>query len=278
MRPPIYEPKGRAREYAPLALNLWDTCSHGCKYCYVPKLLHKKPEDFHVVGPPREGVLEALRKQLDRDVEKERPEFCGGDRRVLLSFISDAYQPHEDGTTREALEMLVEYDVPFSVLTKGGMRAVRDFDLYANGAGHFGTTLCFTDDLYRQAWEPNGASVYDREQAIVEARSRGIRTWISIEPVVMTGQALQVITWLSHWTRLYTIDEFRVGKLNYIGSVNTDDEETKAELRRIDWAAFALDALAALQESGCDWYIKDDLYAYLPPGSPQSYSTQSQHT
>jgi DNA repair photolyase len=30
----IYEPKGKAREYAPLALNLYESCPHGCKYCY----------------------------------------------------------------------------------------------------------------------------------------------------------------------------------------------------------------------------------------------------
>jgi DNA repair photolyase len=28
----IYEPKGRALEYAPLAVNLYRGCSHGCDY------------------------------------------------------------------------------------------------------------------------------------------------------------------------------------------------------------------------------------------------------
>lgn len=31
---PIYEPKGKAREYAELALEVYKTCSHMCKYCY----------------------------------------------------------------------------------------------------------------------------------------------------------------------------------------------------------------------------------------------------
>lgn len=36
----IYEPKGRAREYANLAANLYSGCIHGCVYCYVPQFLH----------------------------------------------------------------------------------------------------------------------------------------------------------------------------------------------------------------------------------------------
>jgi len=254
MRPPIYEPNGRAREYAPLALNLWDTCSFSCKYCYVPKVLHKRPEDFHIKAPPREGVLEALQGQLKRDADREEPKFCGGDRRVLLCFICDPYQPHEDGFTRQALELLVEYAVPFSVLTKGGMRAVRDFDLYAGGAGIFGTSLCFIDDQFARPWELGAAGVADRVNAIMGAREAGIRTWLSIEPVIEPWQALLLI---EHQADI--VNEFRVGKLNYHPHAKT-----------IDWAAFALDALAALQESGCSWYIKDDLYQYLPPGSPQS--------
>lgn len=30
---PIYEPKGKAKEYGDLALNIYTGCSHGCFYC-----------------------------------------------------------------------------------------------------------------------------------------------------------------------------------------------------------------------------------------------------
>ena len=29
----IYEPRGRAREYSPLALNVYNKCDHFCRYC-----------------------------------------------------------------------------------------------------------------------------------------------------------------------------------------------------------------------------------------------------
>lgn len=40
----IYEPRGEAREYAPLALNLYTGCTHGCVYCYVPSVMHTTRE------------------------------------------------------------------------------------------------------------------------------------------------------------------------------------------------------------------------------------------
>ena len=60
----IYEPKGRAREYSPLACNLYMGCTHGCKYCYAPACMHKKPEAWHEAARARsENVL----KLFERD-------------------------------------------------------------------------------------------------------------------------------------------------------------------------------------------------------------------
>ncbi len=36
----VYEPRGRAREYSPLALNLYRGCSSRCVYCYASDVLH----------------------------------------------------------------------------------------------------------------------------------------------------------------------------------------------------------------------------------------------
>jgi len=236
---PIYEPKGRAWEYAPLACNLWLTCSHGCKYCYVPPTIHKSREDFHIVAPPRQGVLEALRKQV--------AEFSGDPRSVLLCFTCDPYQPHEDGFTRKAIEIFVENDVAFTVLTKGGSRALRDLDLLAEGRGTMAVSSCWMDDDLRRQWEPGASPAGERLWPIKVAHKRGIPTWLSVEPVIEPEQALELIEYAHPFC-----NEIRVGKLNYHPHAKT-----------IDWAGFACEAHSLLSGLPVRFTFKEDLAVYL---------------
>lgn len=53
----IYKPKGRAREYSEYALNIYNGCNFGCKYCFAPLVLKKKKEDFHENVKERENFL-----------------------------------------------------------------------------------------------------------------------------------------------------------------------------------------------------------------------------
>lgn len=237
----IYEPRGMAREYAALACNLYRGCSHGCLYCYAPSCLQRKREVFHSEVSARPGIIEALRKDAVK--------HAGTSERVLLSFTSDPYQPAEEalGLTREALKVLVEHGIPFQVLTKGGLRAVRDFDLFVAGDGWFATTLVFTDEASRVEWEPNAAPLQSRVKAIQEAHARGIRTWVSVEPVVDPKQALELIERLNPW-----VDGWKVGKLNHHPVAKT-----------VDWCGFAAQVLALLEGSGKEYLIKDSLQPYL---------------
>ena len=66
MKPPIYEPAGRAKEYGDLALNIYTGCPHECFYCFAPNVLHKTREAFHADVQPRPGIVEEVRKQLDK--------------------------------------------------------------------------------------------------------------------------------------------------------------------------------------------------------------------
>ena len=69
--------------------------------------------------------------------------------------------------TRQTIEILIQNDLRFTVLTKGGTRSVRDFDLLSNcPKARFGTTLIFTDQKDADYWEPGAASVSDRIKAI----------------------------------------------------------------------------------------------------------------
>ena len=121
----IYEPSGKAEEYAQLAVNLYQGCDHRCTYCFGPQTLRKNRETFHSDCKPKENAL----AKLQRDAEKLNA--AGNSREILLSFVTDPYQVIENDLkiTRQAIEILIKNNLRFTILTKGGPTAARDFDL-----------------------------------------------------------------------------------------------------------------------------------------------------
>ena len=236
----IYEPKGRAKEYSLLAVNIYNGCEHGCRYCYVPPILRLEREAFHKVVAAREGVI----KQVEADAAK----IACTDRRVLLCFTCDPYQPldGELQLTRRVIQILRTHRVPFQVLTKGGMRAARDFDLY-NRWDVFATTLTFLDPADSIEWEPCAPLPADRIAAIKAAKERGLQTWVSLEPVIDCTQSVEIIKQTHE-----IVDHYKIGVWNH---------DTRAML--IDWRNFGYRAIELCEKYGKTYYVKNDLAKYL---------------
>jgi len=232
----IYEPKGRALEYAPLACNLYRGCGHRCTYCYAPNVLREDREKFHASIAPRPRILAEL--------EKDAAKLHGDPRRVLLSFTSDPYQPanEEFKLTRQAIEILHSHGLCVEILSKGGMRATQDFDLLGE-RDRVAATLTSVTGPVSHEWEPGAASPGERVKYLKEAKRQGLVTWASLEPVLDPEQSLEIIRRCHPF-----IDKFKVGTLNHHPVAKT-----------IDWKKFGNDAVALLEELGCDYYIKKDL-------------------
>ena len=92
--------------------------------------------------------------------------------------------------------------------------------------------------------EPGAATIEDRVTAIDDAHSRGIKTWVSLEPVIDPGQALQLIRQLHP-----IVDHWKIGKINY----NKEIEN------KVDWLEFRSKVLNLLHSLGADYYIKNSL-------------------
>ena len=229
---PIYIPKGKAKEYGDYAINIYTGCPHRCFYCFAPNVLHRDREKFHNCIAPRENIVEETRRQIDR-------EGITG-KLIHLCFTCDPYPMGYDSTaTREIIKILKESGNNVQILTKGDGR--RDFDLLDEN-DWYGITLDGIGNGRNPLWKA-------RVDAIAEAHSRGIKTWVSFEPVTDERE---------FFVNLHLIapiaDKVKIGKLNYHPS-------------NIDWKRFGEKAETLCMNLGLDYYIKDSLRAEMEKGA-----------
>lgn len=227
MKPPIYEPTGKAKEYGDYALNIYTGCPHRCFYCFAPNVLHKDKEKFHSVVEPRPNIVAEVKKQLERE------QIAG--KLIHLCFTCDPYPTGYDSTpTREIIKLLKDYGNHIQILTKGD--GSRDFDLLDENDWYG-----ITDDGI------DSDSISKRHYWMAVAHDRGIKTWVSYEPVTNERSffaSLRVVA-------LYQMaDKVKIGKLNYHSS-------------DINWKEFGKKAEALCQQYGLDYYIKESLQAEM---------------
>ena len=148
-------------------------------------------------------------------LEESAKKLEGDPREILFSFSSDPYFSEEAAVmTRKALEICAKYRLTAQVLTKGGMKAARDFEFFRDNKYMFGSTIIFKDEKLREEWEPNAPSIADRMEAVKVAHEMGIFTWVSVEPVVNAESALELIETLKG-----NVDLWKIGKLNHFPEI-----------------------------------------------------------
>ena len=241
---PIYEPKGRAREYGDYAINIYTGCPHRCYYCFAPNVLHTKKEQFHSCVEPRKNIVEEVKKQIVKEGIT--------DKLIHLCFTCDPYPKGYDSTpTREIIRVLKETGNHVQILTKNGEDAIRDFDLLDSN-DWFGVTYTgyelFELDTAPSA-EPNTGNLIYRLNALSNAHFKGIKTWVSAEPVLNASDLLDFIECADY------VNLWKVGKLNYHHS-------------DIDWKEFGKQVERKLivkkrWRNDVDYYIKDSLRAEM---------------
>ncbi len=239
--PPIYRPRGMAREYSPLGLNIYTGCDHGCTYCYNRRFGMHPPK-------PRKYLVGDLMKQLESERITEQ---------VHISFIGDPYCIEEyrhHWMTRQVLEILLKHQVPVQILTKGGSRCLRDLDLFREFKYiKVGSTLTFETVIDSTFWEPGAADPGDRLDTLAVLAAHGIRTWVSMEPVISPEQSFRLIT-----RSLPFVDEYKVGRWNH---------DVRAET--IGWRIFGEKVVRLLRSAGKSFYVKKGLQEHLDDLRPE---------
>ena len=223
---PIYEPKGKAKEYGDYAINIYTGCPHRCYYCFAPSVLHREKEKFHSIVEPRAGIVEAVKMQLERE------KITG--KLIHLCFTCDPYPVGYDTTpTREIIKLLKEHGNHVQILTKGD--GSRDFDLLDEN-DWYGITI----SGYDISKEPNAITHADRLYNLFQAKTKGIKTWVSFEPVIDPSVLLVIKRYSDFFYKV------KIGKLNYYPS-------------DIEWRVFGEKAEELCKQLGIDYYIKDSL-------------------
>lgn len=228
---PIYEPKGKAKEYGDYAINIYTGCPHRCYYCFAPNVLRRDKEAFHGHVEPRPGIVEAVKKQIEKDG------ITG--KLIHLCFTCDPYPTgYDSSATREIIKILKETGNHVQILTKGD--GIRDLDLLDEN-DWYGITISTGDNELARVDEPDAVDPSARLMGLCLAKACGIKTWVSFEPVIDTESVLKIIE------QYYTaFDKVKIGKLNYHPSL-------------IDWAFFGKEVEKMCQEKGIDYYIKESL-------------------
>lgn len=244
----IYEPKGKAREYSPLALNYYKGCDHGCVYCYVPPMMKRFNSSYDhgsiILGKTYDEVLASI--------EQSAKKFANTDKQVLLSFTSDPYNglDKELKLTRKVLEILLKYNIPTSVLTKNPWGAINDLNIFKKFKSFaIGSTLTFCDAEDSKKYEPNAMLSTHRIDCLKVFKEEGLTTWASFEPVIDPVQSLELLELAISQN---AISFAKIGKLNNYKGLDKD----------IDWHDFLVKAVNICRFSDTPFYIKKDLAAF----------------
>jgi DNA repair photolyase len=194
-------------------------------------------EEFHAENRIKKDALKSL--------EKDAMKFSGDEREILFCFVGDPYNPNEleNGITRQAIEICIKNDLRFTLLTKGGSRALRDFDLLSEYPKcSIGQTIVFSEHESASHWEPNAAPITERFALARQAYDRGIKNWVSLEPVIYPEQAIEVVERLHPY-----VDLWKVGPVNYVAGIE------------VDWRKFKDDIVSLFESVGAKYILKDEL-------------------
>lgn len=190
-------------EYWDQVINHYAGCGHGCVYCFAFKQLARRfshlwwGEEFRVRtyqdwinAKPIENAVELAEEEIPRI----KPRL----KRILLSATTDPYQPleREFRLTRRILEILIEYDVPFTILTKSDL-VLRDLDLFQKSDCRVGLSItCEPSYMEKPRWELYSSPIQRRIDAIKTLHHWGIPTEVSVEPILPGSNPIEIMNLL----------------------------------------------------------------------------------
>ncbi len=200
----LYTPLGPAREYAAVGCNFYRGCPFRCKYCY-----NRTGVTASVNGLPYAHLQDTFSKTCNiprkyRNLTVEQYALTVFQREcekwhdylvkhgIFFSFTTDPLTDDTYELTIQAALYAAKNDIPVKILTKNagtGKTIFRKFiesPYSANIA--LGFSLTGRDDL-----EPYAPSNAERIETMRWCHQWGLKTFVSVEPIVDFGSSFQMI-------------------------------------------------------------------------------------
>jgi DNA repair photolyase len=198
----IYQPKGKAAEYAKYAANFYNGCTACCEYCY-----NRHGRSAKILG----GDVPALKKSLIneeialcmfmREVDSNLSELQKNG--LFLNFVSDPCLPETIDLNFKAIDYCFISLIPVKLLTKQtwwlSEKFIRDISLLPDNVS-YGFTLTGYDKL-----EPGASKNLERIEAMKKLHDVGFKTWASIEPIIDLDSSFDMIRWSMPYCDFYKI-------------------------------------------------------------------------
>jgi len=189
-------------EYATDQITVYRSCPYRCDYCWAWRIPLMRSRILRGKYDPLEEAKKYLR--------------CRRQRTIVVSFTSDPYPPDEleRGLTRSVLKILSASKHNIMVLTKNPLIALRDVDILVKRNFMLGTTVI---SLFPNKYEKYAPRPELRLDALKIAHELGVKTWLSIEPIIphISFNLCETIF------RTYKfIDYYVLGAINYAKQLN----------------------------------------------------------
>jgi len=191
----IYNPVGKAGEYARWACNFYVGCSNDCDYCYCKKgalgsVAGGKEPRLKACFKDTDHAFDVFRKEMYKNAGRIRKE--GG---LFFSFTSDPLLPQTEKLTAMCVVYATSLGIPCQVLTKctawaDNVPVLYNTFLSMKELVSVGFTLTGMDGM------ETGLTVGSNAQRVALMRrlhDDGVKTFASVEPVIGIPEALGAI-------------------------------------------------------------------------------------
>ncbi|RLG59857.1 hypothetical protein DRN86_03580 [Candidatus Geothermarchaeota archaeon] len=245
-------------EYATDNITVYRFCRGNCVYCWAWRVpIFRTRISKGKYNPIREA--ERYLSYLER-------------RTIVISFTADPYPLEEvpQKLTRRVLEVLSKAKQHrILILTKNPVTAVtRDLDLMLrHGNMWLGTTITTLSDNVAEVLEPGATLPSARLAALKFAHEKGVKTWISIEPIIpyvtYPEDIVRETAEYVDWYVLGSLNYWRLLRIPKICDPMPEDGMFTSRDLAMWYNKHVPETVKILESLGKDYFIKKELMRWL---------------